>query len=450
MTAPDLAAHFEQFLESISIGYPQIPRMESAAATISSFLRSSYSLPSEAVFLQGSYPNGTAVEPVEDGEYDLDIVCVCVGGGLTADQALDDLTRRFESDGRFRDRIIAKKPCVRLEYAEDDVGKFHVDVVPVHPTAKPSPPLEAPRRGEGWHGTAPAEYTAWCLAQGDLYARTVKAAKRWRDEQQTVRQAIKSIVLQVLVAEHMPSESSDAGRLAATFRNMHAALGSLTAPPVVTNPVLPIENLAKRWSSESFASFQKELKEAVEWSQKAVTTTDVIEAADAWRELLGNDFPTTPPTQLGFKLGSISHAQRPSDMGWSESLSTRYSVTIGAEMQRGARSHHRKPLENDGALVFANSKLHFRAKVAAPNHVEVWWQVANTGAHARSKSGLRGEIFKGRDLKKRPIDQAENWEDTSYTGSHVIRALLVRGDAVVAKSDWFRVNIYSPRVPFSL
>jgi hypothetical protein len=387
---------------------------------------------------------------VEDGEYDLDIVSVCAGGGVTADQALDDLKRRFEADGRFRERIVAKKPCVRLEYAEDDVGKFHVDVVPVHPTAVTSPPLEAPRRGDGWHGTAPAEYTAWCRTQGDLYARTVKAAKRWRDEQQTVRQAIKSIVLQVLVAEHMPTFGSDASRLAETFRGMDAALSPLTGPPIVLNPVLPSENLAQRWASESFASFQKELKEASEWSQKAVTSTDVIETADAWRELLGDDFPTTSPMQLGFKLGSISHAKSPSDMGWTESLSPRYSISISAQLQRGARSQHRKALENDGALVFANSKLCFRANMTAPNHVDVWWQVANTGAHARSKSGLRGEIFKGRDLKKRPIDQTENWEDTLFTGSHVIRALLVRGNAVVAKSDWLKVNIYSPRVPFSL
>lgn len=445
----DLSAYFEQFLQNISLGHPQVPRMDSAARTVSDFLRSSYGLADEAVFLQGSYPNGTAIEPVHDGEYDIDIVCVCVGAGVTPSQALDDLERRFRNDGRFRDRVRSKKPCVRLEYAEDDVGKFHVDVVPVHRTGLVSPPLEAPRRGDGWHGTAPAEYTVWCRQQDELYARTVKAMKRWRDEQQTVRQAIKSIVLQVLVSEYMPrADRTDASRLAETFRSMERALGSLTRPPEVLNPVLRSENLTQRWTTESFASFKKELAEAVEWANKAEATADVIEAADAWRELLGDDFPITSPTQLGFQLGSISHASDPSEMGWSEALDPRYSVSVSAEMQRGLRRSHRQPLKNDGSLVFAGHKLHFRASVTAPNHVDVWWQVANTGAHARSKASLRGEIFKGRDLQKKPTPQNENWENTAYTGSHVTRALLVRSGVVVAKSQWFKVNIYAPRVPF--
>lgn len=446
----DLSAHFDQFVRNISLGDPQVPRMTSAARSISEFLAKSYGLPSSAIFLQGSFPNGTAVEPVAGGEYDVDLVCVCVSDGVTSSQALDDMERRFKSDGRFRNRVKSKKPCVRLEYAEDDVGKFHVDVVPVHRTGRASPPLEAPRRGESWHGTAPAEYTAWCRQRGEEYARTVKALKRWRDEQQTVRQAIKSIVLQVLVAQHMPVDADDASRLAATFERLYASLASLDTPPVVLNPVLQSENLAARWSNTSFANFKKELGEAVEWAQKAQSATDHIEAADAWRELLGTDFPITSPSQLGFQLGSLSHAKSPADMGWVEVLSPQYHVTVSASVVRSLRRTHRQALPPDGPIVFAGNKLHFRAHLRAPNHVDVWWQVANTGLHARGRSGLRGGIFKGRDLHNKPIVQTENWENTAYTGSHVIRAILVRSNVVVAKSDWFKVNVYAPHVPFAL
>jgi predicted nucleotidyltransferase len=441
----DLSAYFEKFLDNISLKAEQVRRMDSAADTICGFLRDRYRLAESAVFLQGSYANGTAIEPVEGGEYDVDIVCVSVAPGQTSNAALDDLESLFRSDGRFRDRVHGKKPCVRLEYAEDEVGKFHVDVVPVRRTGVPQPPLEAPRRNEGWHETAPAEYTRWCAAQGPLYVRTVKAMKRWRDEQQTVRTAVKSIVLQVLIAQAMPRhERDDAERLRSTLHNLYDMLQHLDRPPVIANPVLPSENLAKRWTPESFRSFVGELSEAMQWADKAAAATDTVEAADAWRELLGDDFPVLSPSQLGFRVADYSHAHSPATHGWTRRLDSRYAVRVSATVQRGRRGQNRRRLANDGPLVFAGHKLRFYAHRTGPPDAQVWWQVANTGGHARARSALRGEIFRGRDLSKRPTrDDAENWEDTAYTGTHLTRALLVRNNVVVAESDWFKVNIYA-------
>lgn len=441
----DLSAYFEQFLGNISLRAAHIRRMDSAAGTICDFLRDRYGLPPSAVFLQGSYPNGTAIRPVEGGEYDVDIVCVSAMSGQTSTAALDDLESLFLSDGRFSDRVRRKKPCVRLEYAEDGAGKFHVDVVPVRRTGVAQPPLEAPRRNEGWHETAPAEYTRWCEDQGPLYLRTVKTAKRWRDEQQSVRMAVKSIVLQVLIAGAMPRhQQDDAARLRSTFHNLHNALQHLDRPPTVPNPVLPTENLAKRWTAESFRSFVGELSEAVQWADTAAESTDPVEAADAWRELLGDDFPVLSASQLGFTVADYSHAQSPAVRGWTRRLDPRYTISVTATVQRGRRGQNRRRLVNDGPLVFAGHKLHFKAHLAGPADATVWWQVANTGGHARARSALRGEIFKGRDLSKRPTrDETENWEDTAYTGTHLTRALLVRGNVVVAESDWFKVNVYA-------
>lgn len=446
----ELSRYFNQFLENISLGEPQVTRMNSAAESVTQFLLERYGVPAQNVFMQGSYANRTSIEPVNGGEYDIDLVSVCVGADMTSDRALNEMEAVFRSDGRFKDRVRRKKPCVRLEYANDEVGSFHVDVVPARISGAASPPLEAPRRGQGWLGTAPAEYTHWCRNQGQLYRRTVMMMKRWRDEQQSVRNAIKSIVLQVLVAQCMPQVVDDGHRLAQTFRSLHDSLRQLQSPPVVPNPVLPGENLARSWTAESFSSFVKELAEAVEWSNVALTTTDVVEAADAWRELLGDNFPVQPPNQLGLQLGDLSHARSPAEMGWSEQLDPRYGVTIEASVQRGKRGQGRRRLQNNGETLFQDLKLQFKANVIAPRHVDIWWQVANTGGHARSEGQLRGEIFKGKDLKNRPIAQDENWESTRFTGSHLVRALLVREQRVVAVSDWFRVNIWARGRAFRL
>lgn len=447
--AVDVSVQFQQFLNNIALGQRQIDRMTSAANTVADFLATSYGLPPGGVFLQGSYPNGTAIEPVEGGEYDIDLVAVCAALGVHPNTALDDLEQRFAADGRFKDRLKQKNPCVRLEYAPDDVGKFHVDVVPVRGCTEA--PFEAPRRDQGWKPTAPAEYTTWCRDQGALFMRSVQILKRWRSEQQTVRTAIKSIVLQVLVSGAMPQVADDAARVAATFRTLRGQLSGMHSPPAVWNPVLPSENLAAAWSAESFKSFVAELGEAVALVDQAMNADDAVEAIDAWRELLGDDFPTITSNALGIQLGDYAHAQSPADLGWTEQLDPRFQVRIQATRQRGKAGRNVRALPSNGDLVFAGSKLRFKAHTTEPIHADVWWQVANTGGHARMKGGLRGGIFKAKTLSGgESSDETENWESSAYTGRHLIRALLVRSNNVVAESDWFQVNIYAKQVPFSL
>jgi Adenylyl/Guanylyl and SMODS C-terminal sensor domain/Second Messenger Oligonucleotide or Dinucleotide Synthetase domain len=441
----DLSAYFEQFLEQISLGEPQVGRMDSAAANISDLLVKAYNLRPNDVFLQGSYANGTAIEPTDNGEYDIDIVSVCADSDENPNSALIRLEAVLKSDGQLAPKVQPKKPCVRLQYADDDVGSFHVDVVPAKRTVASSLPLLAPRRNESWRETDPAAYTSWCKQQGPLFLRTVKAAKRWRDVQQPVRKAIKSIVLQVLVASCMPQESLDSVRLAHTFENLFQTLQDLSAPPIVPNPVLTSEDLAASWTIESFSSFRTELSEAVEWSGLAETSEDIVEAADAWRVLLGDDFPVLAPNQLGFELGDITHADSPASMGWTGDPDPRYQVSLSATVHKGRAGRVGRPLPSDGPTVIAGSTLHFIADMRTPSRsVEVWWQVANTGEHARSEGALRGQIQAGRTLDGNDLPFGHNWENTAYTGSHLIRALLVRSNIVVASSDWFRVNIYKP------
>jgi hypothetical protein len=446
----NLTTYFHRFVNNISLGEPQVGRMDRAADGVMSFLRTAYGLPSEYVFMQGSYPNGTAIEPVEGREYDVDIVAVCVDASTGPTSALTELQRRFEGNGNYANRIVPKTPCIRLEYAEDSVGKFHIDVVPLRNNTDWTSvaPLDAPRRDDDWYETAPREYTAWCSGQGERFMRTVKIMKRWRDEQQSVRGAIKSIVLQVLVSECMPRHlEDDQERLIETFNGLYSRLSALTGPPAVVNPVVPNENLARRWTQASFDNFVRELREAVELSGQAASATDELEAIDAWRELLGEDFPAMSGADLGLEVADHSHAESFAERGWRVAYDPRYQVRIGAEIRRG-RYGKVRPIPEE-QLVLAGNKLKFTAHVRTPNHVQVWWQVANTGGHARGKNALRGGIFTGKLLSGKPSPQQEvNWEDSAYTGVHLIRAILVRDGAVVASSEWRRVSIWARNQPF--
>ncbi len=299
MQLPDA---FDDFYEAISLGATPRRRIESAATGLINYLTRSYGLGPGDVFLQGSVPNQTAIEPADsEGEYDADLVAICARDGMSADQALTDLEETLAQDGTYEDLLkkegARKDPCVRLRYADDEVGGFHVDVVPARSSssADPQASLEVPHRGLGWHDSTPAEYTQWCRDQGPRFARTVMMLKRWRDVHQTARSSISSIVLQVLAARSVGSQNSDGDALVSTLEGMQRALAaSPETPPVVTNPVLAAEDLAARWEVPAYRDFCRELDEAVSLARRALGSRDELESHALWQELLGEDFPAHP------------------------------------------------------------------------------------------------------------------------------------------------------------
>lgn len=296
MKLPDA---FDTFYDAIVLGKKQTDRVDSAAKHLSEYLRNSYGISGDQVFLQGSYPNGTAVKPDPEGdggEYDVDLITVSADAQATPEEALDELENSLAASGDFKDRIDrdSERPCVRLRYAEDEVGDFHVDVTPTRPPADGNAPLEIPRPGSAWHDTAPREYTDWCRDQGKAFARTVQMFKRWRDHNQDARQAIKSIVLQVLVAQELVDDASDAERLAGTLTDIESFLGQHEQPPEINNPVLPAENLTERWSDDDYRDFKATVGEAAKLAREARDAGDRETSHKLWRELLGKDFPLAP------------------------------------------------------------------------------------------------------------------------------------------------------------
>src|ERR1035437_964243 len=154
-----LSDAFDTFYDRISLDVKPTENIQAAAGGLIQYLSKAYGVAEAHVFLQGSYPNGTAVEPedADTGEYDVDLVCATIGGNISCDDALNDVEEKLASHGTYekllRGNESRKRPCVRLFYAEDDIGAFHVDVVPARDSqsSDPEAPLEVPRRAERWH-----------------------------------------------------------------------------------------------------------------------------------------------------------------------------------------------------------------------------------------------------------------------------------------------------------
>ena len=291
-----LSDAFDTFYDRIALPTSPEERINSAWGRLKDHIVRYAEIPSDDVFLQGSYPNNTAVRPVSsDGGYDVDSCAIMAEGIADPDEAFTKLEEILGESSFYAERMDTSKPrCVRINYKDDDYGSFHVDIVAARPHA--SGHLEIPIRNAGWRETNPRGFQDWCLQQPDQFTRTVRMLKRWRDEtEDDDRRGIKSIVLQVLVADALPGgESDDASALTATLANIHERLSPHDSPPELCNPSLPDEDLTETWPDDDFRLFKDHLADAVEISQQALAVGDSQDAHDLWRDLLGDAFPPYP------------------------------------------------------------------------------------------------------------------------------------------------------------
>lgn len=288
-----LDSAFDEFFALIALGSLPEGRIKSAYDRLFNYLASNLPAGSR-VFAQGSIPNRTAVKPPDRfGEYDLDVVAVYVAAGVTAESALDNLEKLLALDTDYARRIEHKSPCVRLRYADDDQGKFRIDITPARQLA--TGVLEVPRRGEGWHESNPEGFTRWCLSQGEQFSRTIRYLKRWRDVSQGQRRGIKSIVLQVLTAQYHVLNGAGAECVVRAFQGIDQYLASSpNSAPEVCNPVLANENLTARWSNDQYREFRQHLTVARRLAEAALNEPDEAKSHALWQQLFGKDFPSAP------------------------------------------------------------------------------------------------------------------------------------------------------------
>lgn len=318
---------FKAFYEKIQLGPKQEERIFSAATTLHDYLVKEYGLPTDQVFIQGSFANGTAIKPDPErsgGEYDVDLIVVCAKPEASEQKALDDVAETLAKNGNYADRIkrSSSSPAIRLEYADDEIGAFHVDVVPARECA--SAPLEVPRLDCGWRPTAPREYAAWAQ-QPENIPEIVQMIKRWRDHHQSARSAVKSIVLQVLIAEQHFGGTSDASKVCGALQGVTTFLDAYpNHAPEIWNPALPSENLADGWSDADYTQFRHEIGEAFRIAEAAINADSVDRARELWRKLFGNDFPGPSDSR-----GSLTPPPPPADAKRSKPQTARRNVEWG-------------------------------------------------------------------------------------------------------------------------
>lgn len=266
-----------------------------------------------------------------------------------------------------------------------------------------------------------------------------------------------SIIITTLAALAYQKETEILGGLLSILNRMSDFIGtgydtkSGQAIEIVSNPVIPTENFADRWSEgdrrEKFYTWLDKAKSdfnylslpgsdnVIEYLSEILGTRAINEAV---RNIRSTNFinevkqsPTTIRRTSNTSL-QIPHKEEPS---WVMALSLQVSV----------HAHYKDPKTrksttiNSKTIVPKDCEIFFIAETNVPRPFDVYWQVVNTGKEAESARDLRGKIFKAKTAGAGGLSQKET---TKYSGTHWMECFIVKGNVCVARSGefWITVN----------
>ena len=242
--------------------------------------------------MQGSFAMKTTVNPIGEGEYDLDDGVYLQG---FSDEEIAEWPSAAEThqwienavDGHTKAAPENKTSCVRVQY---EAG-YHIDL-PVYIVKDEVCYLA--NKDEGWVKSDPKEFKEWFLnfvincpySYGEQLRRTVRYLKAWRDYCEV---NLASITLTILAVNHFSSYSGrDDRAVCNTISNLYFALSS---DFTCTKPVTPGEELLGDYSQDEQRQILDALKNFKEALESALDEQDEKKASETLRSVYGFRFP---------------------------------------------------------------------------------------------------------------------------------------------------------------
>lgn len=293
--------HFKQFVGNISLNPTREDRINSALSSWEDKLKSNDKLKDifKDFYPQGSYATKTVIRPQNSNEFDIDTVLVLdLDDKIKPKQCIKfivDILKEYEV---FKDKIIPKERCVRIDYS----GEFHMDIVPVKVTGKEYVLIPCKSEDE-WKKTNPKGFKKWCEAinKESIYkfAPITRIIKFWRDVYVGKDTAPKSILLTTIVGKNIVGCNSIAESLVLTLENIVDNLDDILndeGVPYVANPSLKGENLARDWNRTSYDIFKKKIEKFSKDTRDALNEKDETKSIEKWQEIFGSSkFQSTLP-----------------------------------------------------------------------------------------------------------------------------------------------------------
>jgi hypothetical protein len=455
-----LEQSFANFLEkTVDLNPTRIEVAKSGINTMTNFLKANELF--KDLFIdtkpQGSFRQGTIIKPSQENQdFDVDLLFeLKVVEEWTPADYLENLSGEFKAVDRYKDKIDTrgKNRCVTIDYESD----FHIDIVPAIKTGTGYMIMN--KKNDRFEPTDGDGYAIWfegknTITGKDHLSSIVRLVKYIRDSKNVFE--AKSILLTTLLGNQVDSfdnaynQYSDLPTAFLTIIDrLDQYLLQNPSMPSINNPVLPEENFNRHWDQKKYERFRTKIHEIGIQAKDAYEDEDPEESLEKWRKIFGDEFPlededvdSSAVVTESFSLGDVSHRKPITDICIGENLICK--VSIDAYLYHPSGQIRYRGINSD-AKFKNNLAIKYIAKTNAKEPYDVYWQVVNTGNHARQFKGLRGDFFKAHFLSGTLCSNPFiNWERSEYTGKHWIECFIVKDNYCVARSGRFMVNIKNP------
>ena len=233
----------------------------------------------------------TAIKPLADDEFDVDVVYPFKLGsfkeGVTPGQIIQWFLTRLKQSDFYKNMLIPRDRCARLDYA----GDFHLDVIPGTNAVAGYQPYAVPAKDLGsWITNDPVGFVNW-VAERDRrsdavdtdgagrFVRSCRIMKRWRDGKLEADKAPTSILLVTMLGKHDPTSTgynpplenplypqykTDLAYLYDMLRLTHSCLHS-SRRTAFLHPTILDEDLSRGWDTNTLECFLEKLQKCINW-----------------------------------------------------------------------------------------------------------------------------------------------------------------------------------------
>ncbi|MXY50133.1 MAG: hypothetical protein F4Y38_12665 [Gemmatimonadetes bacterium] len=285
--------YFVDFLKNeVNLNPDRLETLKSRSSAVGKYLRDNLGLYRKTE-RQGSYATETIIKPVNNHEYDADLLLYMkYDADKVPREYIEDVYSCLKKNKTYKDKIHRKTHCVIIDYT----GDFHLDLVPCIESNGSS--YVCNRQTNKYELTDGTGYRDWFIGKsrktnGHL-KRVVRLLKYLRDIKQTF--SIPSIVLTTLVAREVlewgdENRYSDIPETLKTISNrINGFLQANHYLPSIANPVIPSENLATNWSQDQYTNFRSKFDLYNSKINDAYAENDHNESVKKWRSVFGEKF----------------------------------------------------------------------------------------------------------------------------------------------------------------
>lgn len=496
----------KQLADEIDITDSQEGAVKKAYASVASWLNMSDASIAKHkihIFPQGSLMCGTAIKPINEDDYDIDLVCEFTDmvNNLSPEYVKQSVGKRLKEHDTYKKMLEEKRRCWTLQYCDE--LNFHMDILPSIPfnykytsdrnlfesyrsmqyrrelallatdknksTGKYNFIITNPRGYAEWFKEKMRTKDALKLFASvehvpsydkkTVLQKAVQLLKRHRDvyfsNKDDSTKPI-SMIITTLTAKSYNGEFDLYEFICNALSRMDALIGKTDQGKyVIKNPVMEKENFADKWNEEP-----SKASAFFEWL--AVAKSDFSNLKNVskfldYDKLLKQMFAQKPVDRLMKRYESELEKERKTLILEHRSpvlvaleqikhritppwvLPKKCSVIINACVSCDDKKTY-KPIRS-GMVLPKNAHLIFTPAHTVSQPYRIKWQITNTGQEAFNAHSLRGDKFEDGDIKRFGIPYAKE-EETMYSGTHYIQCFIIQnGNQCVGFSEPFIVKV---------